>query len=121
MVPPFQVPDEPSHFDYSTYLAKTGELPDGPRDQGRRAAGGPPVFARLDGLLGGGGFYLVIGHPDNRPPTGAQARARAPTTGLHLDSRGVGDASSANSNPRCTTSPRPRSTARRRSARRWTG
>jgi hypothetical protein len=100
IVPPFQVPDEPSHFYYATYLAQTGKLPRLPPPDPSVPSGSTWYSAELNGLLGAGGFYLVIGHPENRPPAGDGARAlRAYYAKLHLDSRGIGDASSATSNP----------------------
>jgi 4-amino-4-deoxy-L-arabinose transferase-like glycosyltransferase len=58
VVPPFQVPDEITHFAYAQYLAETGKPPP------QRAT---PQFSSqeqvaLNALL----FFSVIGHPDQR-------------------------------------------------------
>jgi 4-amino-4-deoxy-L-arabinose transferase-like glycosyltransferase len=58
VVPPFQVPDEISHFGYAQYVAETGKAP----PQGPRAQYSPQEQAALENLY----FFGVIGHAGER-------------------------------------------------------
>ncbi len=58
VVPPFQVPDEISHFGYAQYLAETGKAP----PQGSRAQYSPQEQTALENLY----FFNVIGHAGER-------------------------------------------------------
>jgi 4-amino-4-deoxy-L-arabinose transferase-like glycosyltransferase len=58
IVPPFQVPDEPSHFAYTQYLAQTGKPP----PQGTGSSYSPQEVVALRGLK----FYETIGDPNER-------------------------------------------------------
>jgi 4-amino-4-deoxy-L-arabinose transferase-like glycosyltransferase len=58
VVPPFQVPDEITHFGYAQYLAETGKAP----PQGSGAQYSPQEQSALEGL----NFFPVIGRPSER-------------------------------------------------------
>jgi 4-amino-4-deoxy-L-arabinose transferase-like glycosyltransferase len=58
VVPPFQVPDEITHFGYAQYLAETGKAP----PQGAGAQYSPQEQAALEAL----NFFSVIGRPSER-------------------------------------------------------
>jgi hypothetical protein len=58
VVPPFQVPDEISHFGYAQYLAETGKPP----PQGPGAQYSPQEQATLNDLY----FVPVVGHAGQR-------------------------------------------------------
>jgi hypothetical protein len=58
VVPPFQVPDEISHFGYAQYLAETGNAP----PQGPRAQYSPQEQGTLDALT----FFEVVGRAGQR-------------------------------------------------------
>ena len=58
IIPPFQVPDEVSHFGYAQYLAETGSPP--PQSAGLQYS--PQEYAALFGLYWG----TVIGNPNAR-------------------------------------------------------
>lgn len=58
VVPPFQVPDEISHFGYAQYVAETGEAP----PQGPGAQYSPQEQTALENLY----FFEVIGHAGER-------------------------------------------------------
>ncbi len=58
IVPPFQVPDEISHFGYAQYLAETGKPP----PQGSGAQYSPEEQTTLEHLF----FFSVIGRPQMR-------------------------------------------------------
>ena len=92
IVPPLQVPDEPSHVFYTQYLAETGELP--------RAS--PDVAwysADITGLIDSQRFYDVIGWPMVEPRSDAAALSLLRGPQERGERAGVGDASSATSNP----------------------
>ncbi len=58
VIPPFQVPDEISHFGYAQYLAETGKAP----SQKPLAPYSPEEQTALNYSF----FYSVIGHPEMR-------------------------------------------------------
>jgi hypothetical protein len=58
VVPPFQVPDEISHFGYAQYLAETGKAP----PQGPVGQYSPQEQTALENSF----FFEVIGHADER-------------------------------------------------------
>jgi hypothetical protein len=85
LVPPLQVPDEPSHAFYAQYLGETGKL--------------PTPSGRLDWYsgdvtqaLGATAFYYVIGQPDGRPSWEVHVKPDP-------DRVGTGNAATASSNP----------------------
>jgi hypothetical protein len=85
LIPPYHVPDEPSHAFYAQYLGETGKLP--------RVTAQVDWFSKdLNGALAATSFYYVIGRPDGRP---AWTVRLAPET----DRTGTGNASTASSNP----------------------
>ena len=58
VTPPFQVPDETTHFSYIQHLAQTGSPPTDPKG---------PVYSTEEGqLLGALKFDLVVGRPKDR-------------------------------------------------------
>jgi hypothetical protein len=92
ITPPFQVPDEPAHFYYASYLARTGELP-------QRTSNNDWYSPEQNLVLGAMEFYRVIGVAQNRQPFTPQA-------GRYLDAvqhapashLGRGDAATATDN-----------------------
>jgi hypothetical protein len=92
IVPPFQVPDEISHFAYAQYLAQTGKPP----PQGPGAQYSPQEQDTLDAL----DFFAVIGRAGQRgimtPPEDHALRLLLAT---HPSPLGQGGASSATNQP----------------------
>ena len=92
VVPPFQVPDEISHFGYAQYLAETGRLP----PQGDIAQYSPEEQQTLESL----DFFAVIGHPGQRGIfTGAEDHALRARLAANPSPLGQGGASSATNQP----------------------
>jgi 4-amino-4-deoxy-L-arabinose transferase-like glycosyltransferase len=92
VVPPFQVPDEISHFGYAQYLAETGEPP----PQGSGSQYSPQEQVALDRLYFGG----VVGYPQMRGIlTADEERALGAALGRHPSPVGGGGASSATNQP----------------------
>jgi 4-amino-4-deoxy-L-arabinose transferase-like glycosyltransferase len=93
IVPPYHVPDEPSHQFYVEYLGETGKLP-------KVSPNYAWYSGEINAVLNSEGFYQVIGERANRPvPEGAAARRLQNALHSGGDRVGVGDASSASSNP----------------------
>jgi 4-amino-4-deoxy-L-arabinose transferase-like glycosyltransferase len=93
IIPPYHVPDEPSHQFYVEYLAETGKLPEVSPDYAWYSG-------EINGALSPEAFYSVIGEPANRPvPEGPAERRLERSLATGGDRVGVGDASSASSNP----------------------
>jgi 4-amino-4-deoxy-L-arabinose transferase-like glycosyltransferase len=92
VVPPFQVPDEISHFGYAQYLAETGAPP----PQGLVAQYSPQEQRTLEGL----DFFAVIGHPGQRGIlTPAEDRSLREMLATHPSPVGQGGTSSATNQP----------------------
>lgn len=92
VVPPFQVPDEISHFGYAQYLAEAGKPP----PQGPGAQYSPEEQLTLEGLR----FFSVIGHPEQRGIlTSAEDRQLRAMLATHPSPKGEGGASSATNQP----------------------
>lgn len=92
IVPPFQVPDETSHFAYAQYLAQTGKPP----PQGPRAAYSPQENVALQDLL----FSQTIGDPSMRGViTPAQNRLLQRDLAQKLSPLSQGGASPATNQP----------------------
>lgn len=93
IVPPFHVPDETAHAFYAQYLGETGKLPHPSPDQA--------WYSDDQGaVLSAERFYDIVGEARNRPPADAQAqRALHDAQRPGRDRKGVGDASSATTNP----------------------
>lgn len=92
VVPPFQVPDEISHFGYAQYLAETGRLP----PQGPLAQYSPQEQDTLDGL----DFFTVIGHAGQRGIlTPAEDQSLRALLATHPSPGGQGGASAATNQP----------------------
>jgi Predicted membrane protein (DUF2142) len=91
VVPPFQVPDEISHFAYAQYFAETGKAP----PQGPRLQYSPQEQTALNGLF----FFSVIGHPEQRGilTAGEDRTLRAALAGT--SPLGEGGASSVTNQP----------------------
>ena len=92
IVPPLQVPDEPSHVFYAQYLAETGELP-------RTSPNVNWYSGDITGLIDSQRFYDVIGWPMVEPRSDAAARSLLRGPQESGERVGVGDASTASSNP----------------------
>ena len=92
IVPPLQVPDEPSHVFYAQYLAETGELPHASPDLNWYSED-------VTGLIDSQRFYDVIGRPGVEPRSDAAARSLLRGPQESGERVGVGDASTASSNP----------------------
>jgi 4-amino-4-deoxy-L-arabinose transferase-like glycosyltransferase len=92
VVPPFQVPDEISHFGYAQYLAETGKAP----PQGPTAQYSPQENVALGALF----FASVVGRPEMRgimtPPEDSGLRAQLAT---NPSPAGPGGASSITNQP----------------------
>ena len=92
VVPPFQVPDEISHFGYAQYLAETGKAP----PQGSTAQYSPQENVALGALF----FASVVGRPEMRgimtPPEDSGLRAQLAT---NPSPAGPGGASSITNQP----------------------
>jgi 4-amino-4-deoxy-L-arabinose transferase-like glycosyltransferase len=93
VVPPFQVPDEITHFGYAQYLAQTGKPPP-------QTPGSTQFSDEEQTTLTHLGFFWVVGQPDQRP-IGTAGEERALRAGLaaHPSRRGQGGASSASNQP----------------------
>jgi len=92
IVPPFQVPDETSHFAYAQYLAETGKPP----PQGPGAAYSPQESYALQDLL----FSQTIGDPNMRGVlTTAQNRVLQRDLSRGLSPLSEGGASPATNQP----------------------
>lgn len=92
VVPPFQVPDEVSHFAYAQYLAETGKPP----PQGPTA----PYSQEEEAALAGMYFSAVVGHPSMRgilTPVEDQALRRVLST--KPSPRGLGGSSPVTNQP----------------------
>ena len=86
IVPPFQVPDEPSHFYYAQYLGETGKLP----------APGPAADVYSGDIaqaLAATSFAHVAGEPLGRPTWDVEIASP------DRDRTGAGNAASASTNP----------------------
>ena len=90
LTPPFQVPDEVSHFAYAQYLAETGELP--------RENGDLSYSPEEESVLHHTDLYLVIGESRGRPPW-TEVQDRALDDAAPADPVGTGNAQSATNNP----------------------
>jgi 4-amino-4-deoxy-L-arabinose transferase-like glycosyltransferase len=90
LAPPFQVPDEVSHFAYAQYLAETGDLP---RENGDLA-----YSAEEEAVLHYTDLYLVIGESRGRPPW-TDVQDRALDDAAAANPVGSGNAQSATNNP----------------------
>lgn len=93
VIPPFQVPDEISHFGYAQYVAEHGRPPP-------QAAGAPQYspeqLATMDALR----FGVVVGRSDQRGVwTRADDRALRDTLAAGHSPKGEGGASSATNQP----------------------
>jgi hypothetical protein len=92
VVPPFQVPDEISHFAYAQYLAETGKPP----PQGPGAQYSPEEQGTLERL----DFFAVIGRAGQRGIlTPAENHAVSAFLATHPSPVGAGGASSATNQP----------------------
>jgi 4-amino-4-deoxy-L-arabinose transferase-like glycosyltransferase len=92
VVPPFQVPDEISHFAYAQYLAETGKPP----PQGLVAQYSPEEQDTLDAL----DFFSVIGRAGQRGIlTPTEDRALRAMLATHPSPIGQGGSSSATNQP----------------------
>lgn len=92
VVPPFQVPDEITHFAYAQYLAETGKPP----PQGSGAQFSDQEQAALSNLL----FFSVIGQPQFRGIlTQAEDHALRIALRQHLSPVGPGGVSGATNQP----------------------
>jgi 4-amino-4-deoxy-L-arabinose transferase-like glycosyltransferase len=92
IVPPFQVPDEPSHFAYAQYLAETGKPP--PQNTGLPYS--PQENVALQELH----FYQTIGDPNMRGViTRAQNRVLQHELAQPLSPLSAGGASAATNQP----------------------
>jgi 4-amino-4-deoxy-L-arabinose transferase-like glycosyltransferase len=92
VVPPFQVPDEISHFGYAQYLAETGKPP----PQGPVAQYSAQENLALNSLF----FFSVIGQPQMRGIlTSAEDRGLRAALATDPSPLGLGGASSATNQP----------------------
>lgn len=92
VVPPFQVPDEISHFGYAQYLAETGKPP----PQGNGSQYSPQEEQALSAI----DFVSVIGHSSQRGIlTHAEDAGLRHVLAKHSSPVGGGGASSATSQP----------------------
>jgi len=92
VVPPFQVPDEISHFGYAQYIAETGKAP----PQGAGAQYSPQEQLALSDL----DFYPLVGHIDQRGIlTPAENEALEAALATHPSPVGEGGASAATNQP----------------------
>ncbi|HEY2630786.1 MAG TPA: DUF2142 domain-containing protein [Solirubrobacteraceae bacterium] len=92
VVPPFQVPDEITHFGYAQYLAETGKLPpQGPVAQ---------YSAQEQQTLGNLDFFSVIGHAQMHGIlTNAEDKAFRAAQGTEPSPIGAGGTSSSTNQP----------------------
>jgi 4-amino-4-deoxy-L-arabinose transferase-like glycosyltransferase len=92
LVPPFQVPDEISHFGYAQYLAETGKPP----PQGPGAQYSPQEQRTLEAL----DFFVVVGHPGQRGIlTSEEDESLRDVLATHPSPRGEGGATSITNQP----------------------
>jgi 4-amino-4-deoxy-L-arabinose transferase-like glycosyltransferase len=93
VVPPFQVPDETSHFAYAQYVSETGAPPP-------QKPGAAPFSDEEQLTLEKLRFNTVIGYSDQRP-IGTAAEEQALRTALETDPspRGQGGTTSATNQP----------------------
>jgi Predicted membrane protein (DUF2142) len=92
VVPPFQVPDEISHFAYAQYLAQTGRLP----EQKPTLQYSPEEYAAMSGLF----FGDVIGRAQMRGIfTDAEDRGLREALAQHPSPVGPGGATSITNQP----------------------
>jgi hypothetical protein len=92
VVPPFQVPDEISHFGYAQYLAETGKLP----PQQATLQYSPEEYAALNGLF----FFDTIGRPQMRGIfTSAEDRGLREALARHPSPVGTGGTTSITNQP----------------------
>jgi hypothetical protein len=92
VVPPFQVPDEISHFAYAQYLAETGKLP----PQQATLQYSPEEYAALNSLF----FFDTIGRPQMRGIfTSAEDRALRDALAQHPSPVGTGGSTSITNQP----------------------
>jgi hypothetical protein len=92
VVPPFQVPDEISHFAYAQYLAQTGKLP----PQQATLQYSPEEYAVLDSLF----FFDTIGRPQMRGIfTSAEDRGLREALAQHPSPTGSGGTTSITNQP----------------------
>jgi hypothetical protein len=92
VVPPFQVPDEISHFGYAQYVAETGKAP----PQGVGAQYSPQEQLALSDL----DFYPVVGHEQQRGIlTSAENQSLMAALATHPSPVGEGGVSSATNQP----------------------
>lgn len=93
VVPPFQVPDEISHFAYAQYLAETGKPPP---QRPNTLQYSPQEYTALDGLY----FFDTIGRPQMRGIfTGAEDRALRTALAQHPSPLGPGGGTSITNQP----------------------
>jgi hypothetical protein len=92
VVPPFQVPDEISHFAYAQYLAETGRLP----PQQATLQYSPEEYAVLNSLF----FFDTIGRPQMRGIfTSAEDRGLRAALAQHPSPVGTGGTTSITNQP----------------------
>jgi len=93
VVPPFQVPDEISHFGYAQYLAQTGRPPP-------QRANAPQYSDQEQLALTRLHFFTVVGRADQRGIwSAADDRGLRAALATHPSPRGAGGASSATNQP----------------------
>jgi hypothetical protein len=93
VIPPFQVPDEISHFGYAQYLAETGRPP--PQEPGREQ-----YSAEEQLVLNQLRFFAVVGRRDQRGLWTAKDDSSLRTAlATHPSRRGAGGSSSATNQP----------------------
>ena len=93
VVPPFQVPDEISHFGYAQYLAETGKPPP-------QAPNAPQYSDEEQLALQRLHFFTVVGRADQRPIwTTPDDRGLRAALATHPSPRGAGGLSSATNQP----------------------
>ncbi|HEY7952200.1 MAG TPA: DUF2142 domain-containing protein [Solirubrobacteraceae bacterium] len=92
VVPPFQVPDEISHFAYAQYVAQTGKLP----PQQATLQYSPEEYTVLDSLF----FFDTIGRPQMRGIfTSAEDRGLREALAQHPSPTGTGGTTSITNQP----------------------
>lgn len=93
VVPPFQVPDEITHFGYAQYLAETGKPPPGTPGRAQFSDEQQVAIERLR-------LVTVAGHPEQRPIwTAADDRALRDALDAGPSRRGEGGQSTATPQP----------------------
>ncbi len=92
VVPPFEVPDEISHFAYAQYIAQTGKPP----PQQATLQYSPEEYAVLDSLF----FFDTIGRPQMRGIfTSTEDRGLRETLAQHPSPTGTGGSTSITNQP----------------------